>query len=141
MQSRAIVRYHHILNSQETNILFKNFYEIFAKIRELQLHQKRIRKKLRSSLNSSRMADANKTLNQSIVSELPGIGVGGTYGFETARSNANTSGDLVLKEERASLTTSKTRGSGGSVELTDVEISQSHSVFSSPRNLLTSTMT
>ena len=35
MQSRAIVRYHHILNSQETNILFKNFYEIFQKIREL----------------------------------------------------------------------------------------------------------
>lgn len=87
------------------------------------------------------MADANKTLNQSIVSELPGIGAGGTYGFETARSNVNTDGDLVLKEERASMTTSKTRGSGGSIELTDVEISQSHSVFSSPRNLLTSTMT
>lgn len=38
MQSRAIVRYHHILNSQETNILFKNFHEIFQKIGELKLH-------------------------------------------------------------------------------------------------------
>ena len=38
MQSRAIVRYHHILNSQETHILFKNFFEIFDKINELRLH-------------------------------------------------------------------------------------------------------
>ena len=35
MQSSAIVRYHHILNSQETNILFKNFFEIFDKVKEL----------------------------------------------------------------------------------------------------------
>jgi len=35
MQSRAIVQYHHILNSQETSILFKNFFEIFDKIKEL----------------------------------------------------------------------------------------------------------
>ena len=33
MQSRAIVQYHHILNSQETNILFKNFFEIFYILR------------------------------------------------------------------------------------------------------------
>ena len=63
MQSRAIIRYHHILNSQETNILSKNFFEIFDKIKELKLHSKRIRKKLRANLNASKMADTNRTLN------------------------------------------------------------------------------
>ena len=66
MQSRAITRYHHILNSQETNILFKNMFSIFSRIYELQLHKRKIRKKLKSCLNSSKMAETNRQLNQSV---------------------------------------------------------------------------
>ena len=147
MQSQAIVRYHHILNSQETNILFKNFFEIFDKIKELKLHSKRIRKKLRANLNASKMADTNRTLNQSIVSEFNTMGGAGTYGFETARSNTNNmSGDLMLKDDtRFSRTTTKTDGSGGDIEFgalqqsgeKEVDVSASVSLQSSPRNLLT----
>jgi hypothetical protein len=38
-QARAITHYYHILNSQETSILFKNLDEIFSKIFELELHK------------------------------------------------------------------------------------------------------
>ena len=72
------------------------------------------------------------------------MGVGGTYGFETARSTVNTSGDLVLKEEKFSKSSTKTNGSGDVVEMVnlrdnDVDASATHSVFSSPRGLLTNT--
>ena len=46
-QARAISNYHHILNSQEMTILFSNFYDIFSKIFELELHKRRIRRKLK----------------------------------------------------------------------------------------------
>ena len=89
------------------------------------------------------MADANRTLNQSVTSDFNAVGVGGTYGFETARSTVNTSADLVLKEERHSKSSSKTAGSGDGVEManlapSDVDFSATHSTFNSPRNLLTS---
>ena len=148
MQSRAIVQYHHILNSQETNILFKNFFEIFDKIKELQLHKKRIRKKLRSSLNSSKMAETNRTLNQSIISEFNCVAPTITYGFESARST-NTSGDLMLREDRltrTSLKSIRTNHEKNDIELAnlqhhsdrDLDVSATNSVQSSPRNLLTS---
>ena len=74
------------------------------------------------------------------------MGGAGTYGFETARSNSNHSGDLMLKEDRHSRTTAKTDASSGDIELgtlnrsgeRDVDVSVTASVNSSPRNLLTS---
>ena len=100
------------MNSQETNILFKNFNDIFSKIKELQLHKKRIRKKLKGCLNASKMADTNRTLNMSLL----GNEVTGNYGFESARSANNNSAELTLrKDERLSRTL--TKQSSGEVEL------------------------
>jgi len=107
---------------------------------------KRIRKKLRANLNASKMADTNRTLNQSIV-EFGGGGVG-TYGFETTRTN-NNSGELMLKEERHPRTSAKTEASSGvEIELAglhqstdrdvDVSVTTNNSVNSSPRSILTS---
>jgi hypothetical protein len=59
-QARAIGNYHHILNSQECAILFTSFYDIFSKIYELELHKKRVRRKLKANLNTSKMADTNR---------------------------------------------------------------------------------
>lgn len=62
------------------------------------------------------MADTNRTLNQSISSEF----IGGTYGFETARS-VNNSEELMLKEDKHSKTSTKSGGTsttpGGDIEL------------------------
>lgn len=55
--------YHHILNIQETTLLFRNLDEIFQKIFELELHKTKMRKKLKANLNTSRMAEIDKTLN------------------------------------------------------------------------------
>ena len=45
------------------------------------------------------MAETNRTLNQSMASDMHNlIGAGGTYGFETARSNSNNA-ELQLKTE------------------------------------------
>ena len=70
------------------------------------------------------MADTNRTLNQSItVTDMYP-----TYGFESARGMSstgnNTSGDLMLREERHSKTSAKTRptSSAASEEAGDVEM-------------------
>lgn len=48
-------------------MLFKNLDEIFQKVFELELHKTQMRKKLKSNLNSSRMADINRTLNMTLT--------------------------------------------------------------------------
>jgi len=48
-------------------VLFKNLDEIFQKIFELELHKTLMRRKLKNNLNSSRMADINRTLNMTLT--------------------------------------------------------------------------
>ena len=99
-----IGNYHHILNSQECSILFTNFYDIFSKVYELELHKKRIRRKLKSNLNTSKMAETNRQLNMTVMSgyDYPlasPSGIGTTFGFESARG-AHDSAELLLNGEK-----------------------------------------
>lgn len=95
------------------------------------------------------MAETNRTLNQSMASDMHNlIGAGGTYGFETARSNSNNA-ELQLKTEVMSQTASKSGSAGifGDVEMAgispyvekdvDVSATSAFSAFNSPRHLLT----
>ena len=85
-------------------ILFSNFYDIFSKIFELELHKRRIRRKLKSNLNTSKMAETNRQLNMTVMSnnDYPLIspsGIGTTFGFESARGN-HDSAELLLTGEK-----------------------------------------
>ena len=99
----VIGNYHHVLNSQESAILFTNFYDIFSKIVELELHKKRVRRKLKSNLNTSKMAETNRQLNMTVMSnnDFPfasPIGIGTTFGFESARGNHDST-ELLMNEK------------------------------------------
>jgi len=47
-QESSTSSYFHILNRSETDILFNNLADIFSKIFELELHKKKLRKKLKN---------------------------------------------------------------------------------------------
>ena len=46
---------------------------IFDKIFELQLHQKKLRQKLKATMNTSQMAESNRQLNQSVESNFSNL--------------------------------------------------------------------
>ena len=85
-------------------ILFRNLNEIFGKIHELELHKRRIRRKLKQNLNTSKMAETNRQLNMTVMSnnDYPLIspsGIGTTFGFESARGN-HDSAELLLDSQQ-----------------------------------------
>ena len=92
------------------SILFNNFYDIFCKVYELELHKKRIRRKLKSNLNTSKMAETNRQLNMTCMSNMDyshlvsPSGIGTTFGFESARSTMgggnNSSAEMLLPGEK-----------------------------------------
>lgn len=55
--------YYHIINKEETAIMFHNLEEIFTRIFDLELHNKKVRRKIEGTRNAS-----NYSTNQSYIS-------------------------------------------------------------------------